>query len=132
MEAIGVSELIARIVGPVHVTIPFSLMARPDTYRKIIAQLVEQEALSDLGGILALALGVAILTFHFVWRTYWTVLLTILGCMAAAKGAALVIAPNWLLRTYTPLLRAPSLMRAGGVAAFALGLLLAAKGYGRI
>ena len=57
MEAIGVSELIARIVGPVHVTIPFSLMARPDTYRKIIAQLVEQEALSDLGAYWLLPLG---------------------------------------------------------------------------
>jgi hypothetical protein len=94
MEAIGVSELIARIVGPVYVIISFSLMARPDTYRKIIAQFVEQEALSYLTDILALALGVTILTFQFVWRADWAVLLTMLGCMAAAKGAALVISPN--------------------------------------
>jgi hypothetical protein len=46
MEAIGVSEFIARIVGPVYVIISFSLMVRLDTYRKIIVQFVAQEALS--------------------------------------------------------------------------------------
>ena len=132
MEAIGVSEFIARIVGPVYVIISFSLMVRLDTYRKIIVQFVAQEALSYLAGMSALALGVTILTVDFVWRADWTVLLTMLGCIATAKGAALVIAPKWLFRTYRRLLRAPGLMRAGGVAAFALALFLAGKGYGRM
>jgi hypothetical protein len=99
MEAFGVSELIARIVGPVYVIISFSLMAGLDTYRKINVQFVEQEALSYLAGMSALALGVTILTVDFVWRADRTVLLTMLGCIATAKGAALVIALKWLLRT---------------------------------
>ncbi len=132
MEGIGVAELIARIVGPVYVIISFGLMANPDTYRKIMALFIEQAALSYLAGFLALAAGVAILTFHFIWRADWTVLVTILGCLATAKGAALVIAPDWFLRTYQPLLRAPGVIRAGGVATLALGLFLAAKGYGLI
>ncbi len=130
MEPITTAELIARIVGPIYAIVSLGLLFSPDTYRKITVQFFEQSALSYLGGILALAMGVAILTFHFVWRADWTLLVTVLGCLATAKGAALTMAPKWMLGVWQPLLDRPGLLRVGGLAGLALGLFLAAKGYG--
>ncbi len=132
MEPISVAELIARIMGPVYVIVAFGLLAKPEAYRKMTVQIFDQPALSYLGGLLALAVGVAILTFHFVWRAEWVLLVTIIGCFATAKGAALIIAPNWLLRTWKPLLDVPGVIRAGGLGALILGLFLAGKGYALI
>jgi|APSaa5957512535_1039671.scaffolds.fasta_scaffold340127_2 hypothetical protein len=132
MEPVGVAELIARIAGPVYVIVSFGLFLNPEGYRRMAVHFFEQPALGYLAGLLALALGVAILTFHFVWRADWTVLVTILGCLGIAKGAALIMAPGWMLRIWEPLLAKPAVIRAGGLGGLVLGLFLAAKGYALI
>lgn len=132
MEPIGVSEIIARLLGPVYLVVSLDLLMNPEAYRKMTVHFFEQPALSYLAGLLALAVGVVILTFHFVWRAEWSLLVTIIGCLGVAKGAALIIAPGWLLRIWEPLLGKPGVIRAGGLGALVMGLFLAGKGYGLI
>lgn len=132
MEPIGAAEIIARIIGPVYVVVSIGMFVNPETYRRTVEDFMEQPALCYLSGLFALSAGVAILTFHFVWRADWTALLSIVGCVAVLKGAALTVAPNWSLGIWKPLLRRPGLMRAGGLVALALGLFLGGKGYGII
>lgn len=130
MSYIFAAEFMARVIGPLYAIVAVGLVVNPDFYRNMTAQIGEQAVVTYLGGILALVTGLLTLNFYPVWQADWTILISVFGWMAVAKGAASVVAPGWLLRLSGPLMQRPSFVRGLGVIVLILGLFLSTKGFG--
>lgn len=124
------ADIVSRILGPVYVVVALGLLIQPDIYRKMMQDFVEQPALCYIGGLLALIIGVLILTFHADWTASWHVVVTIIGWLACLKGVALLVFPKSILRLWQPYLKNEGLLRVSGVGALLLGLFLTVMGFG--
>ena len=123
------ATVIAGILGPIYIAVGIGIILDTAQYRRTAEEFLRQPALIYLGGAMALAAGAAILMFHREWSADWRVAVTVIGWLACAKGAMLLIAPKAALGLWTPVLSRPAYLRAGGLVALALGLFFSAAAY---
>jgi len=123
------AEIIAAILGPFYLIVAVGLFLDPDRYRRVIQGFFEQPALVYIGGVMALFMGLLILAFHRTWGGDWTALITVIGWLAAVKGAVLIVNPEYWARLTESMMRTGSRIRVAAVAALLLGLFLTIKGY---
>ena len=124
------AETVALIIGPFYVVVSVGLMVNAEAYRRMIEEYLQSPALAYLGGIMALLFGLLILVSHNSWNADWTVIITILGWLAAAKGALLIIAPKSFGRLTKVFMAATTRLRYVAAVALLFGLHLTLKGFG--
>ena len=90
------SKLIARIASVIYLLASVGGFFSADHYRKIAADLFSNAGLTYLAGFITVIIGLLIVTFHNRWTKNWTVLITILGWLALAKGIFLVAFPQFI------------------------------------
>ena len=82
------SVFIARLAGPVFLALGLGLLVNPGCYREITGEVLRSKALILYAGLLALPAGLAIVLTHNVWVADWRVVITLLGWLMIASGAA--------------------------------------------
>jgi uncharacterized membrane protein HdeD (DUF308 family) len=65
-------------------------------YRKIANDPFSNAGLTYLAGVITVIIGLLIVTYHNRWTKNWTVLITILGWLALAKGISLIAFPQFV------------------------------------
>lgn len=80
------SILIAKIIGIYYLTAGFGMLLNPKSFRKMIEEYEKSVAISFLGGIMALGIGLLIVLNHNTWTKDWTTLVTLVGWLAVIKG----------------------------------------------
>jgi uncharacterized membrane protein HdeD (DUF308 family) len=65
-------------------------------YRKIANDPFSNAGLTYLAGVITVIIGLLIVTYHNRWTKNWTVLITILGCLALVKGIFLIAFPQFV------------------------------------
>ena len=124
------AETIAKILGPLYVIVALGMVANAPLYQRVSEAFLEQPAVTYLGGLLALAAGLAILAVHPGWHGDWTAIITLIGWLALIKGALLMVRPGWVMQWSRRMMAEPGRLRVMAVVPLVLGLFLAAKGYG--
>ena len=123
------STFVARILGPVLVTVGIGLLLEGDTFRTMADEFLHSAALIYLSGVITLALGLAILNVHHLWVRDWRVLVTIFGWLFLIGGIFRVLAPSLVQRVGEQLIAHQRWPLAGAIVTLALGAFLTVMGY---
>ena len=90
----AISILLAKIFGLTYVVVGLGLLVNGDYYYKLYKEYLKTPPIVYLTGILALVVGVVMVTYHNYWISSWEIIITIMGWMALLKGILLMILPN--------------------------------------
>ena len=123
------SIILARIIGPYLLIVGIGFLFNIKTVQKIIKDFDGNEALIYLGGILALLLGLIMVTIHNVWEVSWIGVVTLVGWIALIKGAALLICPHQLLKATAMFHKGTAALIVHVVIVIVLGAILTAGGF---
>jgi hypothetical protein len=123
------STFIARIVGPVLVVMGIGLLVEGGTFAAIAGDFVQNGALIYLSGMIALAVGLAILNVHHIWVWDWRVVITIFGWLALIGGIFRILATSLVQRMADAAIANPRLVIVGGAGTLLLGGFLTVMGY---
>jgi hypothetical protein len=88
------SIFLARLIGPVMALVGVSVLANEAAFRKLAQEFLRSPALIFLSGMILMPAGLAVVLSHNVWVANWTVIITLLGCIAVINGAVRVFAPD--------------------------------------
>ena len=124
------SVLIAKIMAVIYLSAALGAMFSANYYRRLIDDLFNNAGLTYVSGFLALVVGFVIVTYHNLWGRDWTVLITIVGWLALAKGVLLIAFPEFV-RSYSRPAFAGRGLQVFPYVAMALGLLFGYFGFVR-
>jgi hypothetical protein len=123
------SLAIARLIGPLFLTIGTGMLANTDTYRAIGAQFLTSYAIIYLSGIMVLTGGLAILNVHPGWTRDWRSLITAIGWVLTVAGVWRLIAPQFVPFVGGAILANPNFFIGAGIVLIALGAFISFRGY---
>jgi hypothetical protein len=95
-DAVPISVIIARLVGPLFATIGVGMLTNTGTYRKIAEQYLTNPAIIYFSGVLLLLVGLAILNAHNAWTRDWRSCVTFIGWLMTVVGVWRIIAPQFI------------------------------------
>ncbi len=123
------STFIARILGPLFVVIGIGLFVEGGSFAVIAGDFVRNGALIYLTGLIALAVGLAILNVHHLWVRDWRVVITIFGWLALIGGIFRILATSLVQRMAEAAIANPRWLIVGGAGTLLLGGFLTVMGY---
>ncbi len=96
---------IFQLLGLTFFAVGLGMLVNPKFVRNI-SQALRQSAMDMfLGGLVSLAIGFFLVTFHNVWGWNWSVIITVMGWIALFKGLGFLIAPAHTMRMYKGMLK---------------------------
>lgn len=96
-EKMDTSALIARFIGPVMLAAGISMFVNRDRFKQIFRDFSENPGMIFMAGVMALTLGVTLVTFHNIWVADWRVFITAYGWLALFAGIIRMIFPEFAL-----------------------------------
>jgi hypothetical protein len=121
--------LIAKILGPVYLIVGLGMLLHNEHMRSLFNEVANSPALVYLGGVLALVIGTIIIRFHNDWSLGWTLLITLVGWGAVAKGVSRILAPDWSRELLAGYAKDDKIIPFATAAALILGAILTAGAY---
>ena len=95
---VSLSVLLARMFSVLYLVVGVGMFVSAKYYRKQVVAMLESVVALYLGALLALVAGFFIISFHNTWTADWTVLVTIFGWLAFAKGALFLMLPTPMIK----------------------------------
>lgn len=91
---------IFQFLGLVFFAIGVGMLVNHKFIKNILRELEESTSSMFYGGLISLAIGFLLVTFHNVWSLNASLIITIMGWMALVKGLALLMFPISTMRLY--------------------------------
>ncbi len=88
------SALFARFIGPVMLVAGAAMLVNREGMRAVMDDFIGRPGLLFFSGVLALPLGVAIVTFHNEWALGWPLIITLYGWLALVAGVVRTVFPK--------------------------------------
>lgn len=88
------SILVAKLYSVMAVVLGLGILSNPKYYRKAFLELLESRAALFYSGVVALVIGVFLVTYHNIWVKSWVVIITVIGWAALVKGVSLILFPE--------------------------------------
>jgi len=88
------SVLIAKMLAIAYLSFGVGLLFNTSFYKKGIEELLDNAGYMILGGLYAIIGGLLIIEFHNIWVKNWTVVITLIGWIALAKGILILSFPK--------------------------------------
>lgn len=86
-----ITLILARTIGIYFLVTGIAVVARRDTIGAFVQRYKEDRVLTFISGVMALWFGLVVLALHWQWGDALAAAITIIGLLAALKGAALLI-----------------------------------------
>ncbi|RYZ06570.1 MAG: hypothetical protein EON61_13765 [Alphaproteobacteria bacterium] len=118
---------LARVYGIVVLIFAVTALLKPDRFALALSDFERSPGLTLLGAIVAVILGVFLITLHSVWTDLSAILVSLLGWLSLVKGALLLATPEGFLKLASAM-SAPSRIRLWGIFALILGAIYLAIG----
>ena len=90
------SILVARILATVYLAVGIGMLFSRTYYIESIEKLLKDTTYLFLGGWIATAIGVALVTYHNLWVNDWRLLITVVSWVVLIKGVLLLAFPKWI------------------------------------
>lgn len=123
------SILFARFLGPVMLIAAASMLSDRDAIRDIVQDFMNSPALIYLAGVLTLAMGIAIITFHNFWVLDWRIIITFFGYIAVVSGIFRMAFPTQVKLMGEWMLLTPYIIRGAAILNLIMGGFLTYKGF---
>ena len=120
---------IFQLLGIIYLAVGLGMLTTPDFYRKLLEDCTKDSLALYLGGLLALAAGFIVITFHNTWTKDWAVIITIFGWAAFLKGLFLILMPRVLFKVTNFFKETKKLMAVWSTIVIILGVLLCWLGF---
>jgi len=120
------SLFLAQLFGLIYVAVGIGILNNPKRYRAVFDDMMDNGMLLYFGGVISLCVGFTLVTFHNLWLSDWTVLITILGWLALLKGLVLIVCPKCMIEFSQGMLKN---LHTIGVGTLIFGLILAYFGF---
>ena len=121
--------LIARLIGPLFVTIGAGVLINAPFYVGAIEEAAHSPTLVYLSGIASLLAGLAMLNAYRAWTADWRAIVTILGWLMVIGGIVRIVIPQIVTALATTIYSGPTALEIAGVIVLVLGGFLSVKGY---
>ncbi|HEX4741507.1 MAG TPA: hypothetical protein VH353_09260 [Caulobacteraceae bacterium] len=123
------TRTLARAVGPYLVVIAVALFARWGTLPILLPAFMQDAPLIFAAGAFTLMAGLAIISAHHHWTGASAIVISLIGVLAALKGAALMISPTLGAELTAVATRTPALLMVVAVVLLLVGLWLSFVGW---
>lgn len=91
---------IFQLFGLTFFAIGFGMVKNPKFVKNILRELERSTASTFYGGLISLAIGYFLVSFHNVWSLNGSLIITIMGWIALVKGLALIMFPSNAMGLY--------------------------------
>ena len=88
--------LIARLLLPVFALVTIAAFVNPKRFKNISKEIANNSALAYIASFINLIGGTAIIMYHNTWVQDRSTLITVIGWLAAIKGAVYMLFPRSL------------------------------------
>ncbi len=102
------SIYISRTIGVIYLSVGIGLFIFRESYVLAFRKILDSPGYALLGGFMAVAIGMAMITYHNLWVNDWRTAITVIGWIALFKGILLLITP-----TYVNIFRGLLMVRKG-------------------
>jgi hypothetical protein len=125
------SIFLAKLIGPIMVIVAAGVLLNRQSVDALAREILGSPALLFLLGFLDFASGLAIVLVHNVWIADWRIIITLLGWLLMARGAARILIPDQVKPFGAKMLRNPNVVTGSLAGTAILGLALCYFGYAR-
>jgi len=73
------SIFIAKLLGPIFIVVGTAILFKPQTFRTLLQEFIENHVLTYLASFLGLLAGLALVLTHDVWVLDWRLIITLVG-----------------------------------------------------
>lgn len=131
MEAdVQQTVLLSKVLGVFLVIVGAAMILRRQYFPPIFAAIVEQRLLRAFIAMIELLAGLFLVVMHRGWSSLPAGIITLMGWMAIAESSAYLLLPDAVVARFIRSFSTPAWYFWGGVLALAIGLYLAAYGFG--
>ena len=120
---------IFQVFSLVYIAVGIGILINPDFYKKLYEDFIERTSVMYLGGLIALVVGYLIVAFHNTWTKDLSIIITIVGWLALAKGISIFIRPNLMIALIKALMKNKSFLKIEAIIVIIIGLLFAFLGF---
>lgn len=121
--------VIARIVGPVFIVCGVALIIEREYMLAALGDFIATGGLMVFGGVVSMLFGLTIVTLHRRWDGFTAALVSVIGWLAVAKGALILVSPSLAHQSGNFVLTHANFVPIVGCAIALLGLWLTYAGY---
>ncbi|HWE98591.1 MAG TPA: hypothetical protein VG248_02235 [Caulobacteraceae bacterium] len=125
------TRTLARIIGPYLIAMAVMVFVRHASLLMLFPAFMENGPLVLATGAFALMAGLAVVGVHHHWRGAAAIAISLVGVIAALKGAALMIVPELGAQISAGLAGAPTFMLVVAALVLVVGLWLSVVGWNR-
>ena len=123
------SIFLARLLGPALLVMGAGLLVNRDNSGALAREFLDSPALIYLAGLIALALGLALVLTHNVWEFRWPLIITILGWLSLIAGILRIVFPATVMRLGERLIATDGWAPVAGIIYLVLGAWLSFAGF---
>lgn len=121
--------LIAKLLFPVFALVTITAFIRPKFYREIAKEIMNSHALIYIASFMNLIGGTAIILYHNTWTQDWSTLITVIGWLAAVKGAIYMVFPKAAIGMVTNATQSKAFVYFMGIISALFAVALYSLGY---
>lgn len=122
--------VIARILGAYMLIMGVAVLIHRNTIREMMERLEKDFPLTFIMGVMALILGLVIVSLHNVWAGPVSVAISLIGWLALLKGAGIVLLRQRYIDLFRPLAQSARAGLLWGAIVALVGLWLLSAGLG--
>jgi hypothetical protein len=123
------TRTLARIVGPYLALMAVMLFARQSALPTLLLAFMQDAPLVMASGAFTLMAGLTIIVAHHHWSRASAAVISLIGVVAAIKGATLMIAPGLGDDLTAAVVRTPSILWVAAAVVLLVGLWLSFVGW---
>jgi hypothetical protein len=123
------SLFLARLMGPIFVTIALGMLINLGMYESTIREALHTGILFYLSGLLSLLAGLAIVNLHNTWCAEWRVIVTVIGWLMTVGGIVRIVVPQIAIAIGSNIYGGFANTIVAALVIGTLGAFLAFKGY---
>jgi hypothetical protein len=120
---------IFQFFSVIYLCIGVGMIFNSEFYKKMIGDFVENASIMYLGGIMALAVGFLLVTFHNTWLACPSTIITVIGWMAFIKGIVILVQPKAIISLTKALLGSEKFLKIEVVLVIVIGILFSYFGW---
>lgn len=128
LQTMNMTSVLAILLGLYFLSAGIGLLVDRAAFQKTFSSLTEHPTLGYLGGIIAFAIGAAMVAAHNNWDGLLASIVTLIGWFALAEGILMLAARRWFLGLFENLVLSVNLMKFFGTGTIVFGAILIAAG----
>jgi hypothetical protein len=123
------TRILSGIIGPYLIVVAVTLLIRHDVWSNLLPAFMHDAPLVLATGAFTLIMGLTIVRVHHHWTDANAIAVSLIGTVAALKGACLMVVPLFGAQTTAWVIRAPLLLPLLATVMLTVGLWLSISGW---